>query len=92
LGVDVGTAISVPGLAVLGSRSSVRGWYSGTAKDAEDTAKFSAQANVKVMTEIYPFDQFKAAYDRMMTGKALFRVVLAIAPEPEPAAAATARK
>jgi alcohol dehydrogenase len=90
LGVDFSTALSVPALAILPGRASVRGWYSGTAKDAEDTAKFSAQANIKVMTEVYPFEQYQAAYDRMVTGKALFRVVLAVAPEPEPTASATA--
>jgi D-arabinose 1-dehydrogenase-like Zn-dependent alcohol dehydrogenase len=28
------------------------------------------------MNEIYPFEQAQAAYDRMMSGKARFRVVL----------------
>jgi len=28
------------------------------------------------MNEVYPLDQAQAAYDRMMSGKARFRVVL----------------
>jgi D-arabinose 1-dehydrogenase-like Zn-dependent alcohol dehydrogenase len=30
------------------------------------------------MNEIYPFEQAQAAYDRMMSGKARFRVVLKV--------------
>jgi D-arabinose 1-dehydrogenase-like Zn-dependent alcohol dehydrogenase len=31
------------------------------------------------MNEIFPFEQAQAAYDRMMSGKARFRVVLKVA-------------
>jgi D-arabinose 1-dehydrogenase-like Zn-dependent alcohol dehydrogenase len=60
---------------ILGSRA-VKGWYSGTAIDSQDTLSFSALAGVKSMNEIYPLAKAAEAYDRMMSGQARFRVVL----------------
>ena len=39
---------------------------------------FSMRAGVRPMNEIYPLDRVSEAYDRMMSGKARFRVVLTI--------------
>ena len=66
-------------LDMLGKRSAVKGWYSGVAIDSEDTLKFSRLQKISSMNEVFPFDQAQAAYDRMMSGKARFRVVLKIA-------------
>jgi len=44
--------------------------------DSEDTLKFSALQGVKSMNEVYPLEKASEAYDRMMSGKARFRVVL----------------
>ncbi len=66
-------------LEMLGKRSAVKGWYSGVAVDSEDTLKFSRLQKITSMNEIFPFDQAQAAYDRMMSGNARFRVVLKIA-------------
>ena len=61
----------------LGSRRSVAGWYSGTSIDSQDTLSFSTLTGVRAMTEVYPLERAAAeAYDRMMSGKARFRVVL----------------
>jgi D-arabinose 1-dehydrogenase-like Zn-dependent alcohol dehydrogenase len=60
---------------IMGSRS-VKGWYSGTSIDSQDTLAFSALTNVRSMNEIYPLSRAAEAYDRMMTGEARFRVVL----------------
>jgi alcohol dehydrogenase len=68
--------ISVDPIALLNKSAAVRGWYSGTAPDSEDTLAFSELTGVKSMNEIYPLEQAQAAYDRMMSGAALFRVVL----------------
>ena len=57
----------------------VRGWYSGMAVDSEDTLRFSQLNHVASMNEVFPFEQAQAAYDRMMSGEARFRVVLKIA-------------
>ncbi|HVH76389.1 MAG TPA: alcohol dehydrogenase [Stellaceae bacterium] len=60
---------------ILGSRS-IKGWYSGTSIDSQETLKFSALAGVRPMIEIYPLERAAEAYDRMMSGAARFRVVL----------------
>lgn len=61
---------------VMFGRQSIRGWYSGTSIDSEDTMSFSAMTGVRSMNEVFPLDQVAAAYDRMMSGAARFRVVL----------------
>jgi alcohol dehydrogenase len=71
-------ALTVNSLDLLGKRASVRGWYSGTAIDSEDTLLFSQLNGIASMNEIFPLDQAQAAYDRMMSGQARFRVVLKI--------------
>ena len=63
-------------LELLSKRAAVKGWYSGTSVDSEDTLFFSQQTKVASMNEVYPLEQAQAAYDRMMSGKARFRVVL----------------
>jgi D-arabinose 1-dehydrogenase-like Zn-dependent alcohol dehydrogenase len=60
---------------ILGRRS-VIGWPSGSGMDSEDTLNFSALAGIRPMTETYPLEQAPEAFDRMMSGKARFRVVL----------------
>jgi len=57
-------------------RRSVTGWYSGTAKDSQDTLEFSALAGVHPMIEKYPLSRVSEAYERMHSGKVRFRVVL----------------
>jgi D-arabinose 1-dehydrogenase-like Zn-dependent alcohol dehydrogenase len=64
-----------PILLIMGRRA-IEGWYSGTSIDAQDTLAFSAQSGVRSMNEAYPLDRAAEAFDRMMSGKARFRVVL----------------
>ena len=71
-------ALTVNSLDLLNKRASVRGWYSGTAADSEDTLLFSQLNAISSMNEIFPLEDAQAAYDRMMSGKARFRVVLKI--------------
>jgi alcohol dehydrogenase len=68
--------LTVNSLDLLAKRASVRGWYSGIARDSEDTLNFSLRNKVASMNEIYPFEKAQEAYERMMSGKARFRVVL----------------
>jgi D-arabinose 1-dehydrogenase-like Zn-dependent alcohol dehydrogenase len=68
--------IEVPPLLLIGARRSIAGWPSGTALDSEDTLKFSVQSDVRPMIETFPLAQAADAYQRMMSGKARFRVVL----------------
>lgn len=60
---------------IMGNRS-IHGWTAGTSIDSEDTLRFSAMAGVRPMIETYPLAKAAEAYDRMMSGKARFRVVL----------------
>jgi alcohol dehydrogenase len=69
-------ALTVNSLDLLNKRASVRGWYCGTGSDSEDTLLFSQRNGIASMNEIFPLEQAQAAYDRMMSGKARFRVVL----------------
>jgi D-arabinose 1-dehydrogenase-like Zn-dependent alcohol dehydrogenase len=69
-------AFEVDTLDLLMKRAAVKGWYSGTSVDSEDTLNFAALEGIASMNEIYPLDQAQAAYDHMMSGKARFRVVL----------------
>jgi D-arabinose 1-dehydrogenase-like Zn-dependent alcohol dehydrogenase len=74
--VGVADSIQVsPALLIFGRRS-VKGWYSGTANDSQDTLKFSALTGVRSMNEVYPLERVEEAYDRMISGKARFRAVL----------------
>ena len=60
---------------ILGRRQ-ISGWYSGTARDSQDTLKFSALTGVHPMIEKYPLTEVAAGYEQMHSGKARFRVVL----------------
>jgi len=57
-------------------RRSIKGWYSGTSIDSQDTLKFSALTGVRSMNEVFPLERAAEAYDRMSSGKARFRAVL----------------
>lgn len=68
--------LQVPVFPLISNRSSIMGWYSGTSIDSEDTLSFSALTGVRSMNEIYRLEDAAAAYERMISGKARFRVVL----------------
>lgn len=61
---------------ILGGRLAVKGWYSGTSIDSQDTLAFSVLAGVRSMNEVFPLERVDEAYERMVSGKARFRVVL----------------
>ena len=68
--------MTVPAFPLIGGRRSVTGCYSGVSIDSEDTLAFSARTGVRSMNEVMPLEKVSEAYDRMMSGKARFRVVL----------------
>ena len=68
--------IPVNPILLINAKSSVRGWYSGTSIDSQDTLKFSVASGVQSMNEVFPLSEATAAYERMASGKARFRVVL----------------
>src|SRR5207245_8560197 len=61
---------------LISGRTSIQGWASGTAADAEDTLRFAELSGVRPMIETYPLEKAAEAYARMMSGNAQFRVVL----------------
>jgi len=68
--------LEISAFDLIGARRSIAGWPSGTSIDSEDTMNFSAHTGVRSMNEVYPLDKAPEAYERMMSGKARFRVVL----------------
>jgi D-arabinose 1-dehydrogenase-like Zn-dependent alcohol dehydrogenase len=71
-------SMQVSPLFLLAGSRSVKGWYSGTSIDSQDTLAFSARSGVRSMNETFPLERVSEAYERMMSGKARFRVVLTI--------------
>ena len=70
--------ITINPFPLLLGRRTVAGWPSGTGMDSEDTLKFSVLTGVKSMNEVYSLEKAEEAYQRMMSGKARFRVVLSV--------------
>jgi D-arabinose 1-dehydrogenase-like Zn-dependent alcohol dehydrogenase len=74
--IGAAESLKVSPLTLLMGRRSVKGWYSGTSIDSQDTLAFSARTGVRSMNETFPLERVNEAYDRMISGKARFRVVL----------------
>ncbi len=68
--------VEVTPLALIAGRRSISGWPSGTASDSEDTLDFSVLSHIRPLIETFPLERAPEAYERMMSGKARFRVVL----------------
>ncbi|KAA6457227.1 zinc-binding dehydrogenase [Acidobacteria bacterium AB60] len=71
-------AMGLSTMQMILKRQAVVGWPSGTGMDSEDTLNFSALTGVRPMVETYPLEKAPEAYERMMSGKARFRVVLTV--------------
>jgi D-arabinose 1-dehydrogenase-like Zn-dependent alcohol dehydrogenase len=56
--------------------AAVQGHASGTSQDSEDTLRFSVITGVRPMIETMPLSEAQAAFDKMMSGDARFRMVL----------------
>lgn len=70
--------LTVSVMPLLMGRRQISGWYSGTARDSQDTLQFSAQSDVHPMIEKFPLSRVEEAYERMHSGQVRFRVVLII--------------
>ena len=71
-----GEPLTISALSLIMGRRSVSGWYSGNARDSQDTLEFSALSGVHPMIEKYPLSRVAEAYEQMHSGKARFRAVL----------------
>jgi D-arabinose 1-dehydrogenase-like Zn-dependent alcohol dehydrogenase len=76
--VGAAESMQVSPLSMLLGCRAVKGWNSGTSIDSQDTLAFSMRTGVRSMNETYPLERVSDAFDRMMSGKARFRVVLTI--------------
>lgn len=68
--------LQVPPFALIPGSTAVQGHASGTSQDSEDTMRFSVLTGVRPTIETLPLAEAQAAYDRMMSGDARFRMVL----------------
>jgi propanol-preferring alcohol dehydrogenase len=71
-----GDPLTLNALSLIFGRRSVKGWYSGTARDSQDTLEFSALSGVHPMVETWPLERVAEAYQQMHSGRARFRAVL----------------
>jgi D-arabinose 1-dehydrogenase-like Zn-dependent alcohol dehydrogenase len=69
-------SLEVPAIQLLLNSQQVKGWYSGTSLDSQETMGFSVLSGVRSMNEAFPLEKVNEAYDRMVKGTARFRVVL----------------
>jgi len=65
--------MQIPPMLLLGGERSVKGFVSG---NIEDTIRFSVLTKVIPMIEVFPLEQAKLAYEKMMSAKVHFRSVL----------------
>lgn len=70
--------IEVAPSQLIRGKKNIQGWYAGTATDSEDTLRFAEMSGVRPMIEKLPLAKAAEGYARMMSGKAQFRVVLAL--------------
>jgi D-arabinose 1-dehydrogenase-like Zn-dependent alcohol dehydrogenase len=77
--IGVGGMIEADPAVLLLGRRALKGWYSGTSIDIEDTLAFSVLQGIRSMNEVFPVERINEAYDRMLSGNARFRVVVKMA-------------
>ena len=68
--------IQVTPIQLISGSRTIQGWSTGTPADSEDTLRFSELSGVRPMIETFPIEKADEAYERMISGKAKFRVVL----------------
>ena len=76
IAIGAAPSMQISPMSLIAGRHSIKGWYSGTAKDSQDTLAFSVLTGVRSMNEVFPLERVAEAYERMISGKARFRVVL----------------
>ncbi|MEU5025144.1 alcohol dehydrogenase [Streptomyces milbemycinicus] len=77
IGADT-TPMGISPAQILMDAHVVRGHPSGTSQDVEDAMAFSALHDIRPMTEPVPLDRADEAYQKMLAGKARFRMVLTV--------------
>ncbi|SOE07106.1 alcohol dehydrogenase [Streptomyces sp. Ag109_G2-15] len=75
IGADI-EPLAITPVQLLMSARVIRGHPSGTSQDVEDTMAFSALHGIRPMTEPVPLERADEAYQKMLAGRARFRMVL----------------
>ncbi|MDT7744004.1 MAG: hypothetical protein QOE59_3082, partial [Actinomycetota bacterium] len=70
------TPLTIDAMSLIGPAAQVAGHPSGTSKDSEDTLNFSRITGVRPMIETMPLEKAAAAYEKMISNDARFRMVL----------------
>ncbi len=68
--------VALSAVDLLFGERGVVGTMTGSVPDTEDTLAFSVLQNIRPMIESFPLEKAEQAYQRMMSNKARFRVVL----------------
>lgn len=68
--------VKVTPLQLVGEAKRVYGHASGIAVDTQNTLKFAVQSGVRAWTEEVPLEEAGAAFQKMLSGQARFRMVL----------------
>jgi D-arabinose 1-dehydrogenase-like Zn-dependent alcohol dehydrogenase len=76
IAADHGTALQVSGESLQFGRRGIAGWYSGNAKDSEETMAFAVLKGVRPIVETHPFVEAESAFLNM--NKARYRSVLTL--------------
>ncbi|WP_099517568.1 zinc-binding dehydrogenase [Paenibacillus sp. BIHB 4019] len=58
--------------------NTVRGTFTGQAKELEATIQFSILTDVRPMIEVFPLERAQEAYEKMMSAKTKFRAVISM--------------
>lgn len=75
--VGVGSEpIQVSAIDLIPTNRTIKGHASGAAIDSEDTLNFSVLSGVRPIIETMPLEKAAVAYEKMMSAKAKFRMVL----------------
>jgi D-arabinose 1-dehydrogenase-like Zn-dependent alcohol dehydrogenase len=68
--------LGIAPIQLISGQKSLQGWVSGKPADEEDTLRFCDLSGIRPMIETFPLEEAAAAYARMMSGRAQFRVAL----------------
>jgi len=68
--------LNIGAIDLISRSAGVRGWSSGDGNDSTDTLAFAQRFGVRSLNEVFALEDAGKAYERMMSGKARFRVVL----------------
>ena len=71
--------LAIGAIDLISRSAGVRGWSSGDGNDSTDALAFAHRTGVRSRNEVFGLEDAAEAYERMMSGKARFRVVLNVA-------------